>query len=332
MGAPDRPRFLLLDDHGARVRDFAERISGDQVAVTTMVEARELREQRDDLEVLDGAIVDFHLSTPTRPGYDHLRYPCTERNCPNLTGTGAGPEEIGDAHREHAWHTTAGIPTVEVTTGLGAMLYLKQHAPATTLYGFCELNAHHSLLFLLAARVWLGASAINAEYPVEVIRTALTSEFPEDHLPINADLAKAATGFEQLTDSLGFLTRAPEAFDWLNIYRGAGSRSTLAEFKSLLKKHYDVKTLESDVYIRIMCTWQAALYRILTAFRMDVSGWPDLRNVRTARHWDDNNPVLDFLKNSDYQTFFTAADTRAALAYYRADRKRRDAEDFLGGY
>ncbi|WP_370500194.1 hypothetical protein NWT09_31080 [Mycolicibacterium sp. jd] len=326
------PRYLLLDDHGARVRVFENQVSGRDVEVMTMPEAIELEEIKHDLEVLEGAIVDFHLNTPTRPGYTYLRYPCAEPDCPNLAEAGASPEDSARALKEHAWHVSAGIPSVDVTTGLGAMLYIKQHAPGTALYGFCELNAKHSLLFLLAARVWLGASAINAEYPPDQIRQALTSDSPEDHLPINKDLANAAPGFEQLTDSLKFLTRQPEAFDWLNVYRAAGYRSTRAEFKALLEKHYGIKTLESDLYIKIVCTWQAALHRMLTAFRQDTGGWPDLRNVDSAAHWNDNNPVLDFLKDRDYQTFFTAPDTRAALAYYRADMKRRSAEDPLGGY
>ena len=43
------------------------------------------------------------------------------------------------------------------------MLYIKQHAADVALYGFCELSARHSLLFLCGAHMWLGASAINAD-------------------------------------------------------------------------------------------------------------------------------------------------------------------------
>lgn len=324
--------YLLLDDHGARTNQFEERISTEHLTIKIADEATELAEIKDDLEVLDGAIVDFHLNTSRRPDYAYLRYPCTLENCPDLISVGAPTEDVARAHAEHTWHATADIPPVDVTTGLGAMLYIKQHAPNVPLYGFCELSADHSLLFLLAARVWLGASAINAETPADEMRRALLSDYPEDGLSINAQLARAAEGFEKLTDSLQFLTRPAEAFDWLSAYRQAGYRGTLAEFKSLLNKRLGVKTLESDIYVEIMCRWQAALFRIMEAFNRDTSDWPSLRNVQSARHWDEKNPVLDFLKDYDFQTFFTAADMRAALAYHRANEKRRADEDDLGGY
>lgn len=324
--------YLLLDDHGARIRQFQEHISTEQLTIETASEANELAAMRQDLEVLDGAIVDFHLNTPTRADYPYLRYPCTEADCPDIAAAGGREADVARAHREHAWHATAGIPEVNVTTGIGAMLYIKQHAPDTALYGFCELSANHSLMFLLAARAWLQSSAINAETPAEAIQQALMSDAPEDFLPINRQLAQAEAGFTQLTDSLTFLTRSAEAFDWLNVYRQCGYRGSLAEFKNMLRERFDVRTLEADIYIEIMCKWQAALTRIMMAFGMDTSGWPDLRNVRSAKHWDQHNPVLDFLKSHDYHTFFTAPDTRAALAYHRANQLRIAAESPLGGY
>lgn len=327
-----RRLYLLLDDHAARTNQFEEHVSTEHLIIRTADEARELAENKDDLEVLDGAIVDFHLNTSRRPDYAYLRYPCTLEDCPDLGAVGAAAEDVTRAHAEHAWHTTADIPSVDVITGLGAMLYIKQHAPDVPLYGFCELSAHHSLLFLMAARVWLGASAINAETPADEMRRALMSDYPEVSLPINAQLAKAAEGFEKLTDSLNFLTRPAEAIDWLNAYRQAGYRGTLAEFKSLLNKRFGVKTLESDIYVEIMCRWQGALFRIMEAFNLDTSDWPSLRNVQSARHWDARNPVLDFLKDYDFQTFFTAPDMRAALAYHRANQTRPADEDDLGGY
>lgn len=158
----DRRVYLLLDDHGARIKLFQKQISTEQLVIETAVEAIELAEMRHDLEVLDGAIVDFHLNTSTRPDYEYLRYPCTEVDCPDIAAAGGSAAGVARAHEEHAWHT-ADIPEVNVTTGLGAMLYLKQHAPDTALYGFCEQSAGHSLMFQLAAHVWLKASAINAE-------------------------------------------------------------------------------------------------------------------------------------------------------------------------
>ncbi|MBS1696703.1 MAG: hypothetical protein JST91_31360 [Actinobacteria bacterium] len=325
--------YLLVDDHPTRNRDFQEQVSGGALDVQILAEASHLAPIRDDLQVLDGAIVDFHLNTPKRPGYEYLRYPCDEPDCPDLIVDDRTPaEEVARIQAEHAWHAKAGIPTVDVTTGLGAMLYIKQHAPDAALYGFCELNADHSLMFLCAAHLWLGASAMNAEYAPEQIRRALLSSAPEDHLPIHQQVTAASDGFRRFTDSLDFLTRPAEAFDWLDAYRECGSRGTLAEFKYLLKQRHGVKTLESDIYIEMMRRWQGALHRILTAFNRDVDGWPDLRDVTSAKHWDERNPVLDFLKDADYRTFFTAPDMRAALAYHRADQRRRRAESPLGDY
>jgi hypothetical protein len=98
----------------------------------------------------------------------------------------------------------------------------------------------------------------------------------------------------------------------------------------LLNERFGVRNLETDTYIEIMCRWQAALSRIMQAFNRDTSDWPSLSNVVSAKHWDDCNPVLDFLKDYDCQTFFTSSDVRAALAYHRANQRWRADEDHLG--
>lgn len=320
--------YLLLDDHGGRNQQFKSHVSSAGLAIETAYEANELEAVKDDLASLDGAVIDFHLSTPTRRDYPHLHYPCIARDCPSLSeNDGTSRQDIAEVHAMHDWHTTAAIPTVQVTTGLGAMLYVKQHAPNVPLFGFCELNAEHSLLFLLAAHVWLGASAINAQYAPEDIRDALLSSEPETCLPVHEQLMAASDGFRRLTDSLAFLDRRAESFDWLDEYRFCGHRNTLSEFKRRLRARFGRRTLESDIYIEVMCRWQGALARIMKAFNRDVSDWPDLRDVTSARHWDDHNPVLDFVQNADYRTFFTSPDVRAALTYYRADVERRRQDD-----
>lgn len=340
-GWAERPqRYLVLDDHGGRAAQFQKRVADGQLIVTTLFEAADLRDNKNDLVALDGAIVDFHLETPQRAGYPHLRYPCTEPGCPALPAGHHSGQEIAAAHAEHDWHARVGIPQTDVTTGLGAMLYIKQHAPDVALFGFCEFSAGHSFLFLNAAHLWLGASAIDAEYRPEDIRRALTSGAPEDLLPIHRRLMAARPAFTDLTDSLDFLKRPAEAFDWLDVYRFCGHHNTLAEFKRGLTRRFGIKTLESDVYTRAVCRWQGALARMLMAFNADVSDWPDLRVVaRTlsegrsdARYWDEHNPVLDFVQQADYHTFFTAADMRAALAYHRANQRRQRAQDPLGGF
>lgn len=328
--------FLLVDDHGRRDRQFTSEVVGGNLEVEVVDEAVALEDMRADLRLYDGAVVDFHLDTPPGSDYRCLQYPCVAENCPDLAVTeNTSAEDIEYLRAEHEWHTTAGIRTVDVTTGLGAMLYIKQHAPDVELYGICALSAKHSILFLCAAHVWLGASAINADNPSEMIRRALISPDGEHPLPIHGQLAAAKSGFEKLTDSLQFLTRPAEAIDWLGDYMRCGQTGTRAELLRILQapSRYGPKfTLEGDIYVEMVCRWQGALARILTAFGEDVSGWPDLRNVTSARHWNQHNPVLEFLKSKNFQTFFTSADVRAALDFYRADQQRQALEDPYGGY
>lgn len=321
-------RYLLLDDMHNRNEQFKSHVSNSELRIKTASEAVELKGVKDQLVVLDGAIVDFHLSTPKRPGYEYLRYPCREADCPSLiVGADNSTEDVARAHAEHNWHADAGIPAVDVTTGLGAMCYIKQHAPDVALYGFCERSADHSLLFLLAAQMWLGAGAINAEDSPEEIRRALLSYAPESRLPIMRELHAAEEGFARLTNSLDFLTRPVEAWDWLGEYRFCPRIGTRAEFERRLNIRFGVRGVEFDVYRRFMRRWQMALSDILQAFNRDVSGWPNIDHVESSKHWDDHNPVLDLVQSGDWQTFFTQPDVRSALAYYRANEKRKPPVD-----
>lgn len=321
-------RFLLLDDTTSRKEQFRDHVSNSELKIKTISEAILLESVKHQLTVLDGAIVDFHLSTPKRPGYTYLRYPCTDEDCPNIVVDESNSSvDVAAARVEHAWHTRAGIPVVDVTTGLGAMCYIKQHAPDVALYGFCERSADHSLLFLLAAQMWLGASAINAEDSPEEIRQALLSEEPEEHLSIMKELRAAEQGFAMLTNSLNFLTEPAEAWDWLAEYRYCPRVGTRAELARLLDARFGRRTLEFDVYRRLMRRWQLALSDILQAFNHDVSGWPNIDHVTSSKHWDNHNPVLDFMQGGNWQTFFTQPDVRSALAYYRANEMRKPRED-----
>lgn len=321
-------RYLLLDDLHNRNEQFRTQVSTGELRIKTASEAIQLKDVKDQLVVLDGAIVDFHLSTPKRPGYEYLRYPCTQPDCPNLVvGEDHSADDVARARAEHDWHVEAGIPAVDVTTGLGAMCYIKQHAPDVALYGFCERSAEHSLLFLLAAQMWLGAGAINAEDSPEDIRHALSSDEPETHLPIMRELHAAEQGFTHLTNSLDFLTDTHEAWDWLAEYRFCPRIGTRAEFARRLNARFGRQTLEFNTYIRAVRRWQMALSDIQQAFHRDVSGWPNIDHVESAKHWDDHNPVLDFIQSGDWQTFFTQPDVRSALAYYRANEKRKPPID-----
>jgi len=326
----DRPvrRYLLLDDMHTRTEQFRSHVSTGALRIKTASEAVELQGVKDQLVLLDGAIVDFHLSTPKRPGYTYLRYPCTEAECPNLTVDETNSmDDRARAQGEHDWHAGAGIPAADVTTGLGAMCYIKQHAPDVALYGFCERSADHSLLFLLAAQMWLGAGAINAEDSPEEIRRALVSDEPETHLSIMRELRAAEPGFTNLTNSLDFLTDPVEAWDWLAEYRFCPRIGTRAELARWVSARFGRLTLEFDIYRRIMRRWQLAIRDISVAFNRDVSGWPNIDHVETSKHWDDNNPVLEFVQSGDWQTFFTQPDVRSALAYYRANEKRKPTVD-----
>lgn len=321
-------RYLVLDDMYSRNEQFRDQVSNSELKIKTAYEAVQLKGVKHQLVVLDGAIVDFHLSTPKRPGYTHLRYPCTDEDCPNLVvDEWNSPDDGTQARAEHDWHTSAGIPAVDVTTGLGAMCYIKQHAPDVALYGFCERSADHSLLFLLAAQMWLGASAINAEDSPDDIRRALLSDEPEAHLPMMDELRAAEQGFTKLTNSLDFLNDTVEAWDWLAEYRYCPRIGTRAELARRVNARFDRQTLEFDIYRRLMRRWQLALSEILQAFNRDVSDWPNIDHVESSKHWDDHNPVLDFVQSGDWQTFFTQPDVRAALAYYRANEKRKPRMD-----
>ncbi len=315
-------RYLLLDDQHNRNEQFKTQVSNSELRIKTASEAIELRGVKDELVLLDGAIIDFHLSTPKRPGYEYLRYPCMQPDCPNLVVDEHSSADVPAARAEHDWHAGAGIPEVDVTTGLGAMCYIKQHAPEVALFGFCERSAEHSLLFLLAAQMWLGAGAVNAEYSPEEIRHALLSDAPEDYLPIMRELQAAKKGFARLTDSLNFLTREAEAWDWLAELRFCPRIGTRAELERRLKMRFGLRGVEFDAYIRFMRRAQIDLSEILQAFNRDVSGWPNIDHVESAKHWDDHNPVLDFVQSGDWRTFFTQPDVRSALAYYRANEKR----------
>lgn len=321
-------RYLLLDDHHSRTEQFKSHVSSDELRIKTASEAVELDGVKHQLTTLDGAIVDFHLNTPKRPGYRYLRYPCVDVDCPDLVVGGQhSSNDVARARAEHDWHGRAGIPAVDVTTGLGAMCFIKQHAPDAALYGFCELSADHSLLFLLAAQTWLGASAINAEESPDQIRRALLSDAPEDHLPIMQQLRAAEQGFTDLTNSLDFLKREAEAWDWLGEYRFCPRIGTRAEFERRLKLRFGVRGVEFDTYRRLMRRWQFGVEAILRAFNKDVSSFPEIEHVETSKHWDDHNPVLDFVQSGDWQTFFTQPDVRSALAYYRANEERKPKAD-----
>jgi hypothetical protein len=330
QGGEERPllKYLLLDDLFSRNEQFKDHVSNDRLGIKTASEAVHLLAVKDQLVVLDGAIVDFHLSTPKRPGYTYLRYPCTDADCPNLeVNEWRSPAMLAEARIEHDWHAGAEIPTVDVTTGLGAMCYIKQHAPDVALYGFCERSADHSLLFLLAAQMWLGAGAINAEDSIDEIRRALMSDQPENHLQIMREMAAAADGFEKLTNSLDFRNAPDEAWDWLIEYRYCPRIGTRAELERRLKLRFGVRGVEFDTYRRFMRRWQMAVHDILAAFGRDVSGWPNIDHVGSSKHWDEHNPVLDFVQSGDWQTFFTQPDVRAALAYYRANELRKPEAD-----
>lgn len=321
-------RYLLLDDLHSRNEQFKSHVSNNELRIKTTSEAVHLAGVKHQLVVLDGAIVDFHLSTPKRPGYTYLRYPCTDENCPGLVvGELYSPEDVTAARAEHDWHSRAGIPAVNVTTGLGAMCYIKQHAPDVALYGFCERSADHSLLFLLAAQMWLGASAINAEDSPDEIRRALLSDEPEEHLSMMRELRAAEPGFVKLTNSLDFLSDTAEAWDWLAEYRYCPRIGTRAEFARRLNARFGRQTLEFDIYRRAMRRWQLALSDILQAFNHDVSDWPNIDHVENSKHWDKRNPVMDFVQSGDWQTFFTQPDVRSALAYYRANEMRKPKDD-----
>lgn len=60
-------RYLLLDDLHNRNEQFRTQVSTGELRIKTASEAIQLKDVKDQLVVLDGAIVNFHLSTRRDP-------------------------------------------------------------------------------------------------------------------------------------------------------------------------------------------------------------------------------------------------------------------------
>jgi hypothetical protein len=286
--------YLLVDDQIARSRVFAEQVSiPGRLAFRVVDDPAMLRNSVAELEAFDGAIVDFHLNTSSSARYEPLYYD--------------DPMLFSDP--------------VEIRTGMGVMLFLRKHAPSLHCYGMTELTHGHAPLFLSAAWSWLGADPLNVDEPPETLREVLLAPDGE-RAQLQASYARmqaAIEPFAELMDSC--LNRTPpEAYDWLRCYRSCSGPRPHTQLASELQRTIGVRVRMDPykTYLPVMRSWQRALAAFVTAWGGDAGDWPEVDDKDALRTWKDRNPVLDYVRNGAYETFFNAADVRAALTFHRA--------------
>ncbi|TQE23389.1 hypothetical protein Sipo7851_37715 [Streptomyces ipomoeae] len=287
--------YLLIDDQGKRSRVFDRQVSIPGELVFTMVDDPELLRDlsREELAEFDGAIVDFHLNTSSSPAYRPL----------TITDPGLydGP--------------------VEVRTGMGVMLYLKQHVPHMTLYGMTELTHAHAQLFLAAASVWLGAEPLNVGEPPEILRRVLLAPDGEKaHLQAShRQMRDSAEPFRRLMDSCLNRRHLTETYDWLRCYRLCNGPRAHTQVAGAINRLLGLRIAvdKEKTFFPMMTLWQSDLEAFVRAWGEDTSDWPDLSAGASAKTWADRNPVLDYVRSGAYDAFFNSADVRAALTYHR---------------
>jgi len=290
--------YLLIDDLGRNGRKFEKNVSppgGLEFAIIDDLEMLHgLSPER--LAEFDGAIVDFHLSP--RPGCRALFY--------------EDPELFAEP--------------IQITTGMGVFLYLRKHAPGMICYGLTESSNRHAPFFLSAAFEWCGAEPLNVAESSQVLRDVLLDPDGEkvDLQSWHPRMMAAIEPFKQLMDSALDRKKITETYDWLRCYRECGKPRPHVQLKSEVKRILGLEHgVERDgTYTELMREWQTALAAIVTAWDGDVSGWPDITGKVTHATWEDNNPVLDYVRESSLSAFFTAADVRAALTCYRNSKNQ----------
>ncbi|MFE7762542.1 hypothetical protein [Streptomyces sp. NPDC057438] len=299
-------KYLLIDDQGKRSRVFDEQVSlPGRLEFEIMDDPELLRDlDTEDLAEFDGAIVDFHLNTPSGPGYR--------------------PLTIVDPARFDG--------PVEVRTGMGAMLYLRQHVPDMSLYGMTELTHGHAQLFLAAAAVWLAADPLNVNEPPEILRRVLLAADGEQaHLQASHRQMSDSTGpFRRLMDSCLKRKHLTETYDWLRCYRMCNGprahRQVAGSVKRLLGLRIPVDA--ERTFFPMMTQWQTELEAFVRAWGEDTAHWPDVTTGVSAKTWAERNPVLDYVKSGAYETFFNSPDVRAALTFHRVNEaKEREGEE-----
>ncbi|MEW1645436.1 hypothetical protein [Streptomyces sp. NPDC091219] len=287
--------YLLVDDQGKRSRVFDKQVSVPGELVFKMVDDPEqlLDLSPEELAEFDGAIVDFHLNTSSSSGYRPL----------TITDPALYDEPV------------------EVRTGMGVMLYLKQHAPLMNVYGMTELPHGHAQLFLAAASVWLGAEPLNVDEPPEILRRVLLDRDGEQaHLQAShRKMRDSAEPFRRLMDSCLSRRHLTEAYDWLRCYRECNGPRAHTQVAGAVCRLLGlrIRVDNEKTFFPMMTQWQNDLEGFVRAWGNDTSDWPDLSSGVSAKTWAERNPVLEYVKPGAYDTFFNSRDVRAALTYYR---------------
>lgn len=288
--------YLVIDDQGSRSRVFNEQVSIPGELLFRTLDDPELLTGLgiEELAQFDGVIVDFHLNTSSSPAYRPL--------------TVTDP----DLYER----------PVEVRTGMGVMLYLKQHLPDMTLYGMTELTHHHAQLFLAASSVWLGAEPLNVNEPPEILRRMLLAPDGEmAHLQAaHRQMRGSAEPFARLMDGCLNRRHLTETYDWLRCFRLCNGPKAHTQVADVIRRQLGlrVRVDPERTFFPMMTQWQCALEEFVRAWGQDTSGWPDVSGGVSAKTWARHNPVLDYVRSGAYDTFFNSADVRAALTYHRS--------------
>lgn len=286
--------YLLIDDHGVRHEFFQNkvRIPG-KLEFTVVSDPARLAEADEEVRQFDGAIVDFHLNTSISPRYQPLMY--------------SNPVLLDKP--------------VEVRTGIGVMLHLNKIAPDLPVYGTTELPSRHSEMFLCATSVWLGAEPLNADESVDVLREVLLDPNGEyAHLQAAHARMKAAAGpFADLMDSCLGRKGLTEAYDWLRCLRVYSDRKPHIALEGAIKQIFGIKRRVDlyRTYIPLMAYWQRVLDRFVTAWGGNTAHWPTVEENPKRDLWKEYNPVLEYVRRTELDLFFTSSDVRAALTEYR---------------
>lgn len=323
-------KVLVVEDWGARtdaIRRAAHTMGEDLIKVSVKTGLDWVGDAPVDwLARFDSFLVDFDLST-TRPG---------ARTAPNLVSI-SGEQ-------------------VHVTTGMGAMLFLRDTmaTPAyqqartqvtagrrpeqrqATIYSFVDLDEIQSLFFAAAAATWLDASFFKAVPDEQFLTTTLgnpiaaaqvfEARMVEQAKPAFINLMDSTPATETLREAAKAAHTPLETYDFLSSFYGSFGKSTKRVGQQAFDKHVDA--LEEVIGARWVVThttnsWHRELERVqgeIDDFLRDFGNGTYSERLN-QRYTDDPWALQEVLSRS--VLFWTAPDVRAGLRWHRA----RQAQD-----
>lgn len=323
-----RPRaVIVLDDKGHRwkaVDAFMNHFSPrrDRVWVWDAESPADLAAELPDWSAryeLVGAFVDFSLNVETEPDVD---------------------ETIPTEDPEYGPYA--------VTTGIGAMAYLRERLPELPLWAMTS-GSSHAALYYAAAWLWFGAHPLNVRDLSKAVRAddgaELFAELMDPALrPIPPGVDESAAEFEQLlTAKNDDFYPAIDNFAWMAAMSSAG-HSPFASvgqwaqgIAELAADHARVAPPETFDYRQLASPyfhWNRHLQRML---KYSASGedlipeWPEQpddlqfdasreRRLLRFRDYDFFGQYVSRPENSKLREFFTAQDVYVALRAWRRAR------------